>query len=223
MLDWDRTIISQYANSPILTQLIENMSEYIDPRANLQQFYELIWNIDSAEGFGLDIWGRIVGVNRVIQYSSSKFFGFQEAGNNSADPFGQSPFFADEFYYSSFSLTDQEYRRLIFAKAAANICDSSIPAINQILMNMFPRRGNAYVAELPFTPIPDDYFTFQEQGDDAWGFDQQPFGDFADDRPAIMKITYVFEFELEDFEIGMITSGVLPKPTGVLADYLVSV
>jgi len=29
-----------------------------------------IWNIQTARGVGLDIWGRIVGVTRVLQVSS---------------------------------------------------------------------------------------------------------------------------------------------------------
>lgn len=220
MIEWDQTVISQYVNSPVLTQIIENLNSYIDQRTDLESFYNLIWNIDTAEGYGLDVWGRIVGINRVLRVSTSKFLGWQEAGDISADPWGQSPWFADEFFWQPFSLTDEEYRRLIFAKAAANITDSSIPAINQILMNLFPGRGNTYVTD-QHDAIYDEYFTFQEQGERAWGWDQQPFGDLADPRPGNMAIRYVFEFQLEDFEVAMVTSGVLPKPTGVRADYVI--
>lgn len=219
MIEWNATILSQYANSSILIKVIENLNAYIDPRTDLQSFYKLIWNIDTAEGYGLDVWGRIVGINRVLRVRTSKFLGWQEAGDISADPWGQSPWFADEFFWQPFSLTDSEYRRLIFAKAAANITDSSIPAINQIMMNLFPDRGNAYVTDRHDAPV-DNFFTFQEQGDRAWGWNQQPFGDFAPPHPANMAITYVFEFQLEDFEIAMVTSGVLPKPVGVRADWI---
>lgn len=220
MIEWDRTVISQYANSAVLTQVIENLNTYVDPRTDLEAFYNLIWNVDTAEGYGLDVWGRIVGIERILRVLTSKFLGFQEAGDISADPFDQSPWFADEFFWQPFSLTDEQYRLLIFAKAAANITDSSIPAINQILMNLFPERGNAYVTD-QHDAVYDEYFTFQEQGDRAHGWDQAPWGDFADGRPANMAITYVFEFLLEDFEIAMVTSGVLPKPTGVRADYII--
>src|SRR5450631_2175833 len=63
----DSTIISQYANSPTLVQMIESMAQYFDPTANLVNFYNNVWNIDSAVGFGLDIWGRIIGVSRLLQ------------------------------------------------------------------------------------------------------------------------------------------------------------
>lgn len=220
MIEWDRTVISQYANSQVLAQVIENLNTYIDPRTDLEAFYNLIWNVDTAEGYGLDVWGRIVGVERVLQVMTSKFLGFREAGDVSADPFGQSPWFADRFFTEPYTMTDEQFRLLIFAKAAANITDSSIPAINQILMNLFPGRGNAYVTDRHDAPD-DEFFTFQEQGERAWGWDQQPWGDFAAGRPDNMAITYVFEFPLEDFEVAMVTSGVLPKPTGVRADYVV--
>lgn len=228
MLDFDRTIISQYANSAILTTLIENMNQWIDPRVNLEAFYNLIWNVDTAEGYGLDVWGRIVGINRVLQVRSSKFFGWQEGGSASYDPWGGpgsesdgtgwSPWFADEFFYEPYTLTDQQYRTLIFAKALSNICDSSIPVINQMLMNLFPNRGNAWVTD--DHPAPEDrWFTHQEQGPRAWGWDQQAWGDFAEPRAPTMKIVYTFDFPLEDFEVAIVMdSGVLPKPTAVLAD-----
>src|SRR6266446_8680457 len=136
MRDFDKTIISQYSNSSILTQLITNLNTYIDPSADLEAFYTLIWNVDTAVGYGLDVWGRIVGINRVLQIASGSYFGWYEAQDRTG--FNQSPFYNGQITTAAFSLTDEAFRRLIFAKAAANITDCSIPAINQILMNLFP-------------------------------------------------------------------------------------
>ena len=66
LLDFAKTIISQYENSQTLYQLISNFHDYIDPTANIQAFYDLVWNVDSAQGWGLDVWGNIVGVSRTI-------------------------------------------------------------------------------------------------------------------------------------------------------------
>jgi hypothetical protein len=66
MRNVEQTIISQYGNSATITQLIQNMNDYIDPRADIDNFYSFIWNVDTAQGFGLDIWGRIVNVSRSI-------------------------------------------------------------------------------------------------------------------------------------------------------------
>ncbi len=53
-----RTLISQYADSPTLVQLINNMDDYINPDADFDAFYDFVWNVETAQGFGLDIWGQ---------------------------------------------------------------------------------------------------------------------------------------------------------------------
>lgn len=147
--DYLRTIISQYANSPILTKLIENFDDYVDQTANMEDFFDFIWNVDTAVGYGLDVWGRIVGVSRVLQVTGTEvFLGFAQAiGGGNIDAFGQAPFYNGAALTSNFRLTDSAYRQLIFAKALANISDGSIPSINQILLNLFPNRGNCYVID----------------------------------------------------------------------------
>lgn len=221
MRDFDRTIISQYSNSATLTQLITNLNTYIDPDANLQQFYDLIWNVDTAEGYGLDVWGRIVGVTRYIKVPSGRWFGFNEATTIGADPWNQGVFYDGGELTHTVTLTDEEYRLLIFAKAATNITDASIPSINQILMNLFPNRGNTYVLDGRNQPH-EACFGFAEAFDSR-GWNQGVFGDFLlSGLGKNMELTYVFEFALSDVEIAIVVnSGVLPKPIGVkaLADY----
>jgi len=142
------TIISQYANSPILSQLCTDIGQYLDRTADFDSFYDTIWNVDTAIGRGLDIWGKIVGVQRVLHIpQGTRFLGFEEAGGTTVDPFGQSPFFSGTPLTDNFSLSDDSFRVLIFAKALANISDGSIPSINQLLLNLFPNRGNCYVID----------------------------------------------------------------------------
>ena len=143
------TVLSQYANSTILTQLIEDFSGYLDPTASLDAFFDLVWNVDTAAGYGLDVWGRIVGVSRVLSLGASPFFGLEDPAGDAAsgDPFNVSPFYAGVNLTTNFSLTDEAYRPLILAKALANISDGSIPAINQLLQNLFPNHGNSFVVD----------------------------------------------------------------------------
>jgi hypothetical protein len=144
--DYWNTVISQYANSPIITQLVQNMFDNLDPSANLNNFYDLLWNIDTAVGHGLDVWGRIIGVSRIVSVAvETDFWGFQEAGD--AEPFNQGTFFSGTDLTENFILADDAYRVLLFAKALANITDGSIPAMNQLLLNLFPGRGNCYVVD----------------------------------------------------------------------------
>lgn len=146
--DFTPTIISQYANSPTLNQLISNFAGCIDPTVNLDAFYNLVWNVDTAVGYGLDVWGRIVGVGRVFNVASGIYFGFAEAADDTESPFNSGgPLFSGEATTGSYALTDEAFRLLIFAKALSNITDGSIPSINQILLTLFPGRGNCWVGD----------------------------------------------------------------------------
>ena len=148
MLNLEQTIISQYGNSPVLLRLIQNMNEYLDPRANFDGFYACIWNVETAFGYGLDVWGRIVNVSRVVQVQTGEIgFGFKEATTASAAPFNQGVFYAGAPVTTSYALSDDAYRTLIYAKALSNISNGSIPALNAILLKLFPGRGNCYVTD----------------------------------------------------------------------------
>lgn len=141
MKDVMQTVCSQYANSPTMMRLIHNMNEAIRPDADIDNFYDVIWNVKTAIGFGLDIWGRIVGISRILQIpSASGYFGFQDgASNASFSPFGVNPFFSGiNASTSNYSLSDAIYRPLIMAKALANISSADSHSINQILQNAFP-------------------------------------------------------------------------------------
>lgn len=142
-----QTVISQYQNSPILMQLIDNMVEYFDPTIRLNNFFNLVWNIDSAQGWGLDVWGRILGVGRVLHVPiPADYLGWNEATD--AFTFGEGIFYgSDVALTENYYLSDSVYRRVLLAKAFANICDGSIPAINQILIDLFPDYGNCYVKD----------------------------------------------------------------------------
>lgn len=196
MLNVEQTVLSQYANSPSIDQLIENMNQYIDPRTDMLAFYNYVWNVDTAVGFGLDIWGRIVGVGRVIPIPGTEgSFGFfnddvppdWENFGAPGEPGTGGPFYAGEISTGGFTLNDTAYRTLILAKALANISATTAPALNQLIRNLFPGRGKAYVLDLGH-----------------------------------MAMRYVFEFSLSTIERAILqNSGVLPHPAGVLVSVVV--
>jgi hypothetical protein len=139
------TVISQYANSPIIVQLVRSMGAWLDPVARLDEFFRLVFDVDTAAGYGLDVWGRIVGVSRVLQVATGSFLGFSQ--DDEAKPFGQGIWFGQGALTSNYALTDVAYRKLILAKAMLNITDGSIPAINQILLNLFGSYGDVHVVD----------------------------------------------------------------------------
>lgn len=147
--DFWSTVISQFANSERLIKLIENFDSYVNQTVNMAAFFDMLWNVDTAQGYGLDVWGRIVGVTRTLHIVlfNAQYLGFKE-GLPGSFPFDQAPFFTgDNPITDNFNLSDDAFRILIFAKALANISDGSISSINQLLINLFPNRGNCYVTD----------------------------------------------------------------------------
>lgn len=143
------TIISQYANSERLTQVINDFADCVDQTLDFDLLFDIIWNVETAVGYGLDVWGRIVGVSRTLTISTLKYFGFEQQAPavDVFGPGGVSPFYSGVNATTNFDLTDEAFRTLILAKALANICDGSITAINRILLLLFPGRGACYVTD----------------------------------------------------------------------------
>lgn len=149
MIDFEKTIISQYGNSTRILELISNMNGYIDPSVDLNTFYSMVWDIDTAQGFGLDIWGKIVGVSRNLQVSNTiGYLGFNEGQTAALDyqTFGSGIFYSGHVT-GSYVLSDDAYRVLIYLKALANISNATIPSYNKLLNYMFSGRGRCYAVD----------------------------------------------------------------------------
>ncbi|MEI7410045.1 DUF2612 domain-containing protein [Pectobacterium aroidearum] len=187
MINAPDTILRQYAASNKLKSIIYSFNEAVGIDDFIDDFYDMIWNIQTANSYGLDVWGKIVVVSRQLTVDENKiFFGFQEAKSappviDDPRPFNQAPFYPGSQATTTVTLTDDVYRKVIMMKAAANISDCTIPSLNKILMFMFSDRGKCYVRV---------------------------------DSP--MVISYVFEFVLTSSELAIVqSSGALPAPAGV--------
>lgn len=147
LLTANDTMMSQYANSPVIASVVQSLIDALDPYSTIDDFYNNIWNIDTANEYGLAIWGRIVGVSNVIQVPSlSGYSEFLETGAGTS--FGARPLFGSATSTKGLTLTSDAFRLLIKAKAAANITNCSIPSLNAILNMMFPNRGKIFVQSL---------------------------------------------------------------------------
>lgn len=142
--DWQETLLSQYSNSPIIMALIKTFDAAMDPQQNIDDWYAAVWNVLTARGWGLDVWGRIVGVTRYLLVEDDLFLGFANGNDPVYQPFGQGPFWMGTPASSNYALTDDAFRLLILTKALANITRASAPNYNRMLMMLFPDRGNAY-------------------------------------------------------------------------------
>jgi beta-lactam-binding protein with PASTA domain len=192
LFDFEATVISQYANSPTILQLVNNLNLYIDQSANFANFFNFVWNVDTAVGFGLDIWGKIVGVSRLLQIpNTTDYVGFDNGTRSPPDwqsmgsdqppgpPVGGAMYTGFNAT-STYILGDDAYRQLILAKAFANICTTTAPAINTILQNLYG----------PGT---------------AWVLNTGP-----------MAISYNLSFKPSAIQLAILEqSGVIPTPPGV--------
>ena len=147
MHDVQKTVLSQYGCAPTLNALIEAWNQTLDPTRLLETWFTNIWNLDTAQGYGLDVWGRIVGVERVLTLSTDSFFGFAEPQDLTLQPFNAAPWYSGTQTTSNYRLSDEAFRQLINAKALANITDGSITSLNAILMTLFAGQGDVWVAD----------------------------------------------------------------------------
>lgn len=180
------TILTQYADSPKLRSLIETFNDALDLDDFTEEFIKSVWDISTADTYGLDVWGKIVGVSRLLKVEqSSTYFGFDEAltsaSNNSPKPFNEAPFYNGPLQSQTYRLSNDAYRILIMAKAMSNITDCSIPNINRLLNYLFGTKGQVFVA-----------------------------------ITGVMSIRYVFLFELSDVDRAIVlNSNAITKPAGV--------
>lgn len=130
------TVQSQYAASPTIRALVESARVRLAPDADIALFYRSIFDIATAQGVGLDIWGRILGIGRSVAVEAARaYFGFEEADY---DPFDVSPFWLRDGATERYTLSDEAYRELLLWKAMANIATADAAAINRLLLLLFP-------------------------------------------------------------------------------------
>ena len=143
------TIQSQYSDSPVIISLIENTYEVITPQKDFDIFYKNVFDVRTASGWGLDVWGRLVACNREIVTGEfqNNYVGFG-AANNVLNPdletFDNAPFYSPAVS-QTFYLEDNAYRLLVMCKAMTNISTGTLPEINSILKKVLPNHNVAVV------------------------------------------------------------------------------
>ena len=60
-------ILSQYANSPNLLNLIKGFEEMIGVKGDIEQFYTNIFSITTTNTMGLNVWGKILNIPRILK------------------------------------------------------------------------------------------------------------------------------------------------------------
>ena len=187
-----KTVQKQYSNSPVLLNLLSCFDQWCDLTKFENDFLAHVWDISQAQGFGLDIWGRILGQSRYLQVTQTpnNNFGFNITTHTGTQwkPWGQAPFYGGQAAGTvAFPLPDTYYRKLLLVKAAANIAKTNAPSINALMRSMFGDRGRCYVGEDPVKP---------------------------------MHVGYHFEFFPTPVEKSIIQSGLFPRPAATTVYYV---
>ena len=143
--DYWPTVISQYANSPIILSLIESFRDCIDPSVKIDDFFVKVWNIQTAQGYGLDVWGRIVNVSRLIKIPGGKFLGFNDT--QGYEPFNSAPMYHGSLGTTNYLMADDYYRKIILIKAFSNISRCTVATYNRILNTLFEGRGKCFCTD----------------------------------------------------------------------------
>lgn len=141
MFQIDATVQSQYAASPHLRKLVDSFWEALDPDADIESIYNNMVNLDTAVGFGLDVWGRIVAIGReyVAASEEGEYLGFDPlpgVPNDRLGNFDNAPFY--KVVNGKVRLSDAAYRTYILIKAMINIGDGTLASINRMLASLFP-------------------------------------------------------------------------------------
>ena len=140
---WDiaETVQSQYATSKRMRAVIDAFWQAINPKSDIDLLYKKLVNPRTAEGWGLDIWGRIVAIGRsyLAVEDDTPYFGFdppEGVKNERLNSFGNAPFYKQVM--GKVRLADTMYRTYVFLKALINISNSSLASLNQAVKLLFP-------------------------------------------------------------------------------------
>ncbi len=134
-----QTIQSQYSSSINIVKLVESIEKFINSENDIRLFYNEIFNIYTAKGIGLDIWGRILGVGRylIIDDDNQSFFGFL---GSELENFNNMPF-KYATITNTYRIEDDAYRTyLLLVKALANCSSVDFETLNSMLSIIFPER-----------------------------------------------------------------------------------
>lgn len=152
-------MIAQYANSPKFVKLVTGLREQFNNSKTIEDWFNVVYNIKTATGFGLDIWGSILNQGRTITYDNG---GVEETVTLRG---AQT---VDGVYYSEVQI-EEYYRTVLFLKTMSYITNATINNLNNMLRFYFESNkvyvyehstmGIRYVFEIYLTKLERAIFT----------------------------------------------------------------
>lgn len=137
-------LILQYRNKPKARATIKLLVDLFLADGLVLQLPDIL-DIDTAEGAQLDIIGKILGCQRTVQgivaetpnffqfHIDESSYGFSTVGDPVNAQLKSAQFFQDSVY----TLTDTEYRPILFYKAMLNVMSATMKGIDDALYKTF--------------------------------------------------------------------------------------
>lgn len=134
------TVQSQYSASPRILALAGMYWDMLNPGSEIQTMLDDMLNPSTARGYGLDVWGRIVGIKRAMVPVSGEYLAFDPdpMSNPDGDSWNNAPF---NPLTAQGLATDAVFRVYVMVKAMMNIGNGSLADINKYFSLMFPGSG----------------------------------------------------------------------------------
>lgn len=136
------TVMSQYCCDPLMPELVEYWAQCLDLNKRVSSIIDNLIDLDTCIGVALDVWGRRLGIRRTLKVAKGTFLGF--ASDSAAKSFDHGIWYSGGDITDNAVMSDDVYRTMLKARAKYNLTDASIPAINQLLLDVF---GRGYVRD----------------------------------------------------------------------------
>lgn len=130
-------MLSQYANSPKYVTLYNGLNDLFNNASTIEDWFNVVYNLNTAEGFGLDIWGKILNQGRQFSYNDNGTTVNVYLGGEQT---------IDGITYDA-QFMEERYRDVLFLKALSNISNCTIASMNNLLQFYYKNRGGVYVLE----------------------------------------------------------------------------
>lgn len=133
-------MIAQYANSPKFVKLVNGLKDQFNNSKTIEDWFNVVYNLKTAAGFGLDIWGVILNQSRLISYDDN---GVTEVvllrGAQTIDGVSYTAEQMEEYY-----------RLVLFLKSMCYITNATVKSLNDMLQFYF---GGNKVYVLEYNPM----------------------------------------------------------------------
>lgn len=130
-------MLSQYANSPKYVTLYNGFTDLFNNASTIEDWFNVVYNINTAEGFGLDMWGKILNQGRQFSYDDNGTTVNVYLGGEQT---------IDGITYDA-EYMENMYRTVLFLRALSNVTNCTIASLNNLLQFYYKNRGGVYVLE----------------------------------------------------------------------------